>query len=261
MLFRFTDAANHYRFVMDRAVPFRRLYQVKEGAADLLWQDSVAIDAGEEYIFTADCVGDCIAGYLDGVELFRLGQAALTTGTIGLFCSGSTAATFLEVRLGEADWIFQYRFGPDEEPLEAGTRITIHSGNGAAATSEEEGVQHRYAAGDGETDSRRLEEAATAPAARLRLVDPDGASEHDRTFVPAGEFGAVTATILRMADGTGLIVAAGGGGAFALSKGVWRLDFIYRRDNTTADPQSPILSQADDRSDETAVIDLPWEAR
>lgn len=257
VLFRFTDAANHYRFVMDAAVPYRRLYRVVGGVPTVLWQDRVPIVQGVEYIFTADCSGDGIAGYLNGVELFRLRQPTPASGTVGLFCAGNAAATFREVRVGEADWVFLHRFGPEQ--LDAGTRITVHAGAAPAAAPVSDGTLHRYAAGEGETDGRRLDEASARSGVRLRLVSPSGKAEQTQTFLPVSEFGPATARILRRADGTGLLVAAAAGRA--LSKGVWRLAFTYRRDNTAADPKSTVLSQGGDSSSELAVIDLPWNSR
>ena len=40
--------------------------------------------------------------------------------------------------------------------------------------------------------------------------------------------------------------------------GEYRLRLTYRRDNTAADTESLVLSQAGDATDETAWIDMPW---
>lgn len=259
VLWRYTDAGNHYRFLADLATPCRQLYQVVDGTATLLWEDAVALSGHREYVFTADCQGDAVAGYLDGVELFRLGQAALTEGSVGLCCAGGSAAVFREIRLAEAGWTYYHRFGPESAALPAGTRIAVHAGNAAAATgTAAAGVEHCHAAGDGETDCRRLEGAGAASGVHLRVVDPDGAAGHDRLCLPPGDFAAVTARVLRRADGTGVMIATPGA---ALTEGVCRLRFTYRRDNTAFAAASPVLTQAGDSSDETATVDLPWETR
>jgi hypothetical protein len=43
-----------------------------------------------------------------------------------------------------------------------------------------------------------------------------------------------------------------------LLSGEYRLSLTYRRDNTTADPSTLVLSQAADTSNETAIVDIPW---
>jgi hypothetical protein len=43
--------------------------------------------------------------------------------------------------------------------------------------------------------------------------------------------------------------------------GDYRLTLTYRRDNHKLDADSQVLTQAGDRGDEVAEIDIPWEVR
>src|SRR5262249_55877173 len=71
-------------------------------------------------------------------------------------------------------------------------------------------------------------------------------------------------SVLRKADGTGVMIVAPGGPTSSgslLPQGQYRLTFTYRRDNRTNDPNSDVLSEAGDTSPEQVTIDLPWQTQ
>lgn len=74
---------------------------------------------------------------------------------------------------------------------------------------------------------------------------------------PAVDYSATSAAVLRKADDTGFFLVPASG-ATTLDPGTCRLDPTYRRDNTAHDAGSLVLSQAGDKSDERALLDLPW---
>jgi hypothetical protein len=90
----------------------------------------------------------------------------------------------------------------------------------------------------------------------LRLVVPDGRVAHMRRFLSTQAYTPSPMQMLRSADGTGLILIKSG--AAALSPAEHRLHLEYKLDNTTADPNSIVLSQNGDTTAETAQIDIPW---
>ena len=256
---RYADADNWYRFSMDRERGARRLVRCVAGVATELWSDAVAYEQGREYLVTLDVVGDALAGYVDGVPLFTVRDGNVPAGGAGLFCWRNTGARFQSFRVAAAQWRTHYRFAAETEPVAAGTRIVVHSGNASAWTAPPQpGVTHRFLAGTQDPGRRRL--PAALPVS-LRLRDDLGAPGHARRFLPAGEYAAVAdARVLRKADGTdvAVVVPAAVPAGSRLDEGQYRLVLTYRRDDTAAHPGSVVLSQAGDTTDEEVTLDVPW---
>jgi hypothetical protein len=81
------------------------------------------------------------------VELFSVRDSDLAAGGIGLYCWHNPAAMFTSVQVTAAGWAQYYQFGPGEEQVPAGTRITIHSGNASDWTDPPQpGITHRFLA-------------------------------------------------------------------------------------------------------------------
>jgi len=256
---RYLDAGNFYRFSMDRERGYRRLVKCVAGVASELWSDAAGYELGREYLVTLDVLGDAIAGYLDGVLLFSVRDGDVTAGGVGLYCWANTGARFQSVRVCAAEWAAHYRFAVDEEPVAAGTRVAVHSGNGNDWTAPPQpGLTRRFLAARQDPGRRRF--ARNLPVT-LRMADSQGVPGHARTFLAQSEYTALaTARVLRSADGLDTVVvlpdATPLGSHF--DEAQYRLALVCRRDNTAADPASTVLSQAGDTSDEVVRLDLPW---
>ena len=76
-----------------------------------------------------------------------------------------------------------------------------------------------------------------------------------RRFLPDAAYpDEAMARVLRSADGTGMLVFVPGAGPMGadLTAGEYRLQLIYRRENTVADAGSLVLSQAGDADEDGA---------
>jgi hypothetical protein len=251
-VFRFLDTDNGFIFLLDAGSGAQRLVKKVKGQETVLWEGKGPALAGREVGLTFDAVGQRLAGWLDGVELFRQEDADLPAGRVGIFAAGGPDARFTEVRLAEPEWTTWYAFG-GEDRLPAGTRVRVHAGPAAGAPPPAEaGVERRFAARPGETGRLRF----PAIGAELRVVGPDGPGHH-RTFVTPADYISLTdPKVVRRADGTGLVLLPFGGSP--LVEGQYRLELTYHRERS--DQVHP-FSQAGDRSPERAAIDIPWKAR
>jgi len=147
-----------------------------------------------------------------------------------------------------------------EETLPAGTRVRVYGGNEDQAPSGEAGMEQRFCAAADQAGTLRL----PPEGAELRLLSPKDAVLHRRRFLPPTAYSAINnARVLRRRDGTAffLFVPAGNAAGTLLDAGEYRLNLTYKRDNTSADPDSRKLSQAGSTATETATLDVPWEAR
>ncbi len=253
--FRYVDGDNGLLFFLDAGSGDQRLVKKVKGQQTVLWQGKGAVTAGREVGLTFDAVGERLAGWLDGQELFRLDDADLPAGRVGFFADGNPEAHFTEVRLAAPEWTPWYAFG-GEDRRPAGTRVHIHAGAEAGAVSSgaaEAGVEDRFAAPLGETGRLRF----PSGGAELRVAVPEGPG-HQRTFVPPAEHVPLASPkMVRRADGTGLVLLPFGGPT-PLIEGQYRVDLTYHRERSG---QVHPFSQAGDRAPEQAVIDIPWQAR
>src|SRR5690606_39257191 len=93
----------------------------------------------------------------------------------------------------------------------------------------------------------------------LRLVAPDGRVIHARRFAPDAAFLPENVSLVRAADGTGLVVVAPVSTTPTgshLATGVYRFQGSYRRNNTALDAHSPVLSEHGDTGDEQVLVDF-----
>lgn len=256
LLFRYKDTDNYYRLSMDSQQAYRRLVKNGGGTFTLLWEDDFAYEVGREYQVTIVAIGGLLRGYLDGALMFDIDDTDLAAGRVGLYCFRNTDARFSEVRIAAPVWTPYYTFGK-ESRMPAGTRVRVYAGNEADAPAEEQGVVRRFIASGADHGQLRL----PADGADLRLRAPDGAEEHARRFLPDADYLFVAAIqVLRKADGTGffVIVPSVTQASSALAPGQYRLRMTYRRNNQAIDPGSQLLSEAGNKSDERATIDIPW---
>ncbi|HEX7185099.1 MAG TPA: hypothetical protein VF756_24940 [Thermoanaerobaculia bacterium] len=244
VLLRWQDPGHHLALWLDAERGARRLVRMKEGKAEVLWEDSLRPEAGREHAVTIDVSGDRLVGLVDGVELFDL-AAGPAGGRVGLAVRRSPGARFGEMRWAAPEWSCWHAFG-EEEWLPAGTRVRVHAGPPSGPASEA-GLTFRSAALTGESGRLRL----SSRGAELRLVRPDGTPGHARTFLPGAAYAPVPFDVIRKADGTGLFLVPRGPEGAA---GPLRLKLTYYRDRPEAGRR---FSQAGDRSAERVAIDIP----
>jgi hypothetical protein len=94
LLFRYRDAANWYRFSLDRAGCVRRLVKMADGTVSVLWQDTVPPEAGRTYAVTITAAGPELRGILDGAPLFTVQDTSHSHGRVGLYCRANPTARF-----------------------------------------------------------------------------------------------------------------------------------------------------------------------
>jgi hypothetical protein len=249
------SAAGCYLLRFDAPAGRRELVRVAGASETVLWSDAtIGIDTSGEHLVTLDCVGARLSGWLDGRPLFAVEDPdALPAGRIGLRAEANAGARFAEVQVGPPAWVTLHELA-DEETLPAGARLRLHTGSPDVAPAPAAGVRARFAASAGEQGLARL----PASGARLRVVGSDGAGApgHERDIRPAADFADVPATDLRMlrrADGTAFFLHRATG---PLDPDAYRLTLTFRRDNTTRDPESPILSQAGSTAAEVVTLDI-----
>ncbi len=201
---RHLNGDNGLLFVLDSGSGDQRLVKRVKGKETVLWQATGAATAGREIGLTLEAMGERLAGWLDGIELFRLDDAGLPAGQAGIFTAGSPDVRFLEVRLTGPEWSTWYAFG-GEDRLPAGTRVRISGGPEAGAVSARAAEARSSAASPpllgrrGGCDSP--EKARSCGWWRRRD------RKHRRIFVPPAEFVALASPKgVRRADGTGLVL-------------------------------------------------------
>ena len=255
VVFRRTNETNYYRFSMDSQQAYRRLVKNVGGTLTLLWEDDSAYEVGRTYEVIVVAVGSTLRGYVDGARIFEVVDTDLAAGSLGLYCFRNTDARFSEVRVAEPVWVPYFTFAKGR-PLAPGTRVRVYAGNEADAPAEEPGVVRRFIASGADHGQLGL----PADGAVLRLRAPDAIDVHVRRFLTDADYAPTAAQILRKADGTGffVIVPSANAAGSALAVGQYRLRMSYRRDNRAIDPASQLLSEAGNKSDECATIDIPW---
>jgi hypothetical protein len=255
IVFRRKDETNYYRFSMDSRQSYRRLVKNVGGNFTLLWEDDFAYERGRAYEVDVVAIGGSLRGYVNGERIFEVADTDLASGRVGLYCFRNTDAQFSEVRVTSPEWTPYYTF--EHEPrLPAGTRVRVYAGNGADAPAEEPSVVRRFIASGANHGLLRL----SAVGEDLRIRASDGTGGHARRFRPAADYAPVAAQVLRKIDGTGffVIVPSATPAGSTLAVGEYRLRITYRRDNRAIDPGSQLLSEAGNKSDERATIDIPW---
>jgi hypothetical protein len=86
VVFRYQDAGNHYRFVMNRAARFRQLQKAVGGQWSILWQDRADYNLVQWYRIRTLSVGDRHRIFVDGELLVDVVDAAHQSGRVGMYC-------------------------------------------------------------------------------------------------------------------------------------------------------------------------------
>lgn len=254
VMFRYRDTDNYYRFSMDANLTFRRLIRKSAGNVTVLWEDAEIYEPGRSYLLTIDCIGRRLAGYLNGVRLFSVEDGAHSAGRIAMYCWGNSSAHFNELMVMPPAWMNYYQFGADARRNPGGV-IRIFSGNAVAAPPDAPPLEERRFRA---TMADRGHPQLSPYEAELRLVSASPAAAHRRVFLDAALFTPISFTALRKADGTGFMLFDPSGPGSHLDEAQYRLQLTYRRDNRSTVPDSLLLSQAGDSSDESVILDIPW---
>jgi hypothetical protein len=114
LVFRYSDADNHYRVSMDRAGGYRRLVGVKEGAHTVLAEDAFTYEPQRDYLFTVEAVGDELRVYQDGSPVFEVTDSTHAQGGVGLYARDNTGARFADIRVDDfrqaAQAVYRFQF-------------------------------------------------------------------------------------------------------------------------------------------------------
>ena len=106
LLFRYVDENNYYRFSMDRRRGYRRLVKNVEGTFTQLWEDEFVYEIERRYELIVVAKGDTLHGYIDGIQIFSISDADLSSGKIGLYCWANSDARFYDVIVYPINCIF-----------------------------------------------------------------------------------------------------------------------------------------------------------
>jgi hypothetical protein len=253
---RYRDPENHYRFEISSGTGGRRLVKVVEGIQTELWSDAIGYTKQVTLLASLECLGRRIACYVNGVLVCEVVDDAFSNGRVALFTFKNPGAAFDFVRVQEVGWQTYYRFGKSPT-CPAGRRIRVLACAESAAPPAMPNVYDVFVAGLGEKGRVHF----FASSCDLRIADPLGKLQHNRTFVRSSRYSPVLGfKVLRRRDACGFFLALPAavpeGSRFPQAE--YRLKLTYRLDNTSIDPRSQIQREAGISSPETTQIDLPW---
>jgi hypothetical protein len=255
---RWNGPENHLQLVLDARLGTFSLIRHASAVTTTLWSGAGTVLPGVWRELTVEAIGTRLRAMLDGIVLFDLHDASQANGQVGLYVCATGGCRFarFKVRAAEPKW-FPYATVAGIGPRAAGRRVRISAGREADAAPPPMAAEVRrfldFLPGD-HAGVRLPEEGVD-----LRVLAPDGRVVHARRFPPDAAFAPEAVSVLRAADGTGLIVVTPSTVAPAgsmLPPGIYRFDWTFRRDNAARDPGSLILSENGDRADEVVRLDL-----
>ncbi len=126
VVFRGQNLASYYRFAMSRDQGFRQLVRKSGGQTQVLWQDGVLYEADRTYELTVVAAGASLRGWLDGVPLFAVEDAAVPAGRIALYAWNNPEAWFSAVRVWPAERAYAAWTLDEPFAVAAGGRWTFH---------------------------------------------------------------------------------------------------------------------------------------
>jgi alkaline phosphatase D len=94
LVFRWTDADNHYRFAWDAQRRVRRLAKVVAGQWSVLWEDNQPFRQGLWHHIAAEVRGTRLRVFADGAELCDVQDTSHAQGKVGLYCWESAGVEF-----------------------------------------------------------------------------------------------------------------------------------------------------------------------
>ncbi len=252
-VWRYASTQDHVRLAVDPAGATARIVARRVSTDITLWNGAwpaTTLPPGlTQWAVTIETVGHRLRVSVDGALLAEVEDAGLGAGTVGAFAGMAGAVAFGPLAIEHAAPAFEPWYGFGAEPTRvSGRRIRIGASaapaNYASPAGEEARWKNRLTAG--------FRRGLPLAGVDLRVVDAAHTVLHQRRFRPGSAYGATAMVMARAADSTGLLVLPAGGGGFP--QGELRLDFEYRRDNTSVDPQSLILRQEGEQTTETVSI-------
>ncbi|MEO6157438.1 MAG: hypothetical protein ABIQ39_07380, partial [Ilumatobacteraceae bacterium] len=251
---RFLDESNHYRFEMTDAGG-SRLVKVIAGVETVLWSTARNYELVVPVLATIDTVGERVTVSVNGVTLAEVVDDSLASGAVAMYCSANSGAFFDFVRVQEVAWQTYHRFGKGPT-VPAGQRLRVLACGPDTAPVELANTLDLYRADVGESGSIHFR----GSTCDLRVRAPLDRIEHTRTFQRSSSFTDVAdARILRRSDGCAFVLCrptADPDGSL-LPPADYRVKLVYRRNNTTADPQSEVQRENGSASNELTTLDWP----
>jgi hypothetical protein len=298
LLWRYRDAGNHYRFVIEAGKC--ELFRVAGGAEARLVSEpftpptlpfgiTVEIAGSEMNVYQINELGETEL-------LLTATDATIASGSVGFYTSGRSTAKFTDIYVDDfsnaAPVVYRFnflssRFKNFKEQMESfgnQTRIVTIDDRANVAPF----VSAARAIGDAVADAESRAFAGflalvpgvvAAPVVQVTrvhqgtnaiafLVQSPEALDWTRIDVKvllrAGlqstQFTNLPVKVLRKADGAGLMIVSTGStpSGSLFPQGDYRLVFTYRRDNRGVDKDSDVLSEAGDTSPEVVTLNSPW---
>ena len=94
VMFKVQDNDNYYRFVMNRQLKYRQLIKKTKGKYTVLAEDSFIYQKNQWYAIQITAVKDTIIVTMDGKQIFKVQDASLKKGKVGLYCWGNENSEF-----------------------------------------------------------------------------------------------------------------------------------------------------------------------
>jgi hypothetical protein len=97
VVFRYRNAGQHYRFVMDRQAGKRELILITGGVPTVLAQNSFSYTPNQTYVISVEAVKSSLRVYQDDALIFAVTDAAISAGSVGVHCAGNSSARFTDI--------------------------------------------------------------------------------------------------------------------------------------------------------------------
>lgn len=291
VVWRYQDAANHYRFVMDETGR-REVFRVVGGVRSSLRSMTIPVTSQKAHVINVEVVGSTFRISEDGEWLMTIEDAATAKGGIGLFSSGNLKARFTDVAVDDfrssAPVVYRFSFVTSRFKDFVDHLASYDKKIRLAQLSPSANVAPQIAAAAvissplGEAESRayetlfaqlpnveratslvkvtRVEQNGSAIAFLVQSPEPLDWKRINLQLLHGPTFNQMPSKVLRKADGTGLFIvspAATSAGSL-LPPGDYRLVFTYRRDNRALDPDSEVFSEAGNSATEESTLQVPW---
>ena len=298
VVWRYLNAGQHYRFVMDLQAGKCDLIRVLGGVPTPLATKSFALVADRRYVVSVEAVGSSFRVSLDGALVFSITDPTTATGGIGLYSSANSNARFTDVVVDDfkttAPVVYRFSFlssrfknfveqlgSFDNQTRRAqiapGANVAPQIGAAVSPSSvvsetESRAYDSLFAQLPGVVGSTRavrvtrVEQNTSAIAFLLQSPEPFDWKRINVQLLsaplntPSANYSEIPARVLRKADGAGLFIVstATGSPGSPLPPAEYRLVFTYRRNNRAVDADSDILSEAGNTFPEEATLQIPW---
>lgn len=299
--FRYRDRGNHYRFVLDETGK-SEIIRMLNGVPFSVATGQFAFAANQDRVVSVEAVGSSLrmsVAIEDHPELESVLEAtdsAISSGSIGLFSSGTPDARFTDVYVDDygdsAAVVYRHSFITSRfrnfvdhlnsfekktwrAPLSLGANVSSliaqAKSPGEAVTDAESRAYDALLAQLPDVVSTpdvvqvtRVEQNSNAIAFLMQSPEALDWSRINLQLLrqsPVDKtYSELTVKVLRKIDGAGVfIVSPVSGGGSSLPPGEYRLVLTYRRDNRAFDSTSDVFSEAGNSGNEEVSLDIPWQ--